>query len=870
MASNEFELSDVDCSPFPKLWLSSMHGDPAQDDICPITAPPGSSARDVVEAVASGNAVVRDDDSPIGRHTPVFGGTGPKNRKPTFGQVVALVNNYLIVEADESRASVKISLLLAEVRLCYRQEGGAPTIVVFPRATGMTTENLGFSVWIVEVEGDALSARRVLLALGFAGAVQTHFDSAYEVELGTIGQGACGTVHRAHGRHDYWSGMSVGHRRQWSGAVAAKVVKVNEGKASAANQQILFAELSILVSVQKHPNVVALLGFFKMENALDEEARLAIVMEMCSGGDLFDRITKTEGSGIYSEAESFKLMKSLLAALEHVHARQVVHRDIKAENILLKANGEPVLADFGIATLTSDKQQMERRCGSPGYAAPEVLTGSRYSEKVDIFGIGVTLFFALSGRLPFSGGDIATVLRRNLRCSIKFNNHAFDTGCDHGKEFISYLMRKDPLDRPSATEALCKLARLDLGGECALPKTCRSSGPFFPESPQKGLSLEESKPPNGRLTPAKFGSNISSCSNEAERNLKPGGSAKPLSPIGRLTPKGFGSTSSSCSNETEKNLKPGGSANPLSSPLLAEAARQSAPMSLLQRRLARLAPGGNLKGDPTASSSDGATGKLTPEQSLRVPAHDFENSFSECNVRKRRFKPIGRECLGQEEDKNTKLPTVMSKYQSSDGAADDMGVSSREWGTWKSCATDSSSMVDSCSLHGSFSSRQATFEQDDDDEHRNSRRFSRHSVFNSQDGSKELCGSPRTTFHIKEEEEEQDLWPETERLTMQLPSASDLRQQQAIELEDLKLFGEKDEGNSSPKLPVPTPPPPRPVSSPTSPPHMTGRRLRRGVRSNSGPTSGTTSGNTSGTSGTTPQLAPPVLDHSLERRKEFC
>ena len=88
----------------------------------------------------------------------------------------------------------------------------------------------------------------------------------------------------------------------------------------------------------------------------------------------------------------------------------IVHRDVKAENIVLSEHGAAVLSDFGIAARLTDQEAMGQRCGSPGYAAPELLTPKeRYCEKVDVFAVGVVLYFLLSCMLPFSGADIALI-----------------------------------------------------------------------------------------------------------------------------------------------------------------------------------------------------------------------------------------------------------------------------------------------------------------------------------------------------------------------------------------------------------------------------------------------------------------------------
>lgn len=95
----------------------------------------------------------------------------------------------------------------------------------------------------------------------------------------------------------------------------------------------------------------------------------------------------------------------------------VVHRDVKAEAISL-TEGKAVLGGLGIAAFVKDEEAMQRRVGSPGYAAPEVVTDQPYDEKVDVFGAGVVLYFALSNTLPFTGKTTQEVLELTAKCEV--------------------------------------------------------------------------------------------------------------------------------------------------------------------------------------------------------------------------------------------------------------------------------------------------------------------------------------------------------------------------------------------------------------------------------------------------------------------
>ncbi|CAE7543877.1 PEPKR2 [Symbiodinium natans] len=138
-------------------------------------------------------------------------------------------------------------------------------------------------------------------------------------------------------------------------------------------------------------------------------------MELYPGGDLFEQVMK---HGPMKEADSAEVMLGLLSALAHVHSLGIVHRDVKCENILIAEN-RAILADFGIAASLADTGAMDKRVGSPGYAAPEVLTGEPYSEKIDVFAAGVVLYYCLSAVLPFADSSVEKILARTVRAGLR-------------------------------------------------------------------------------------------------------------------------------------------------------------------------------------------------------------------------------------------------------------------------------------------------------------------------------------------------------------------------------------------------------------------------------------------------------------------
>lgn len=135
-----------------------------------------------------------------------------------------------------------------------------------------------------------------------------------------------------------------------------------------------------------HENII------KLHEVHENDTNIYLVLELLRGGELFERIVK---KGIYTEKDAAVLMKKLLSALDYMHSKGIMHRDIKPENLILKDpdnNHDVKIADFGLATVVSQGEYLFRRCGTPGYVAPEILADEKYDQKVDIFSAGVILY----------------------------------------------------------------------------------------------------------------------------------------------------------------------------------------------------------------------------------------------------------------------------------------------------------------------------------------------------------------------------------------------------------------------------------------------------------------------------------------------
>jgi len=214
----------------------------------------------------------------------------------------------------------------------------------------------------------------------------------------------------------------------------------------------LEAEIEVQQNLD-HPNIVKLYEVFK------DKQRYYLVMEICSGGELFDRIiavSEETGAG-FSERDAANYMTQILAAMRYLHSKNYAHRDIKPENFLLE-NSTPEAAikviDFGLAKkhYHGKDDPMKTKAGTPYYVAPEVLKGS-YDEKCDIWSIGVVCYILLCGFPPFCGDNDNQILKAVKKGAFDFPSPEWDAISGKAKQFISNMLVLDPAARFSA-EAL--------------------------------------------------------------------------------------------------------------------------------------------------------------------------------------------------------------------------------------------------------------------------------------------------------------------------------------------------------------------------------------------------------------------------------
>ncbi|KAI5964587.1 GIN4 [Candida pseudojiufengensis] len=221
----------------------------------------------------------------------------------------------------------------------------------------------------------------------------------------------------------------------------------------------------IIMKLLNHPNVLRLYDVWETSKAL------YLVLEYVEGGELFDLLVER---GPLEEPEAIKYFRQIILGTAYCHALGICHRDLKPENLLLDAQLNVKLADFGMAALESNGKLLETSCGSPHYAAPEIVSGLKYHGAAsDVWSCGVILFALLTGRLPFDDENI-----RNLLLKVQAGNYEMpiDEISKEAQNLISKMLEVDPTKRIS-TEKILKHSLLtkypcsneDLISEKSLP-----------------------------------------------------------------------------------------------------------------------------------------------------------------------------------------------------------------------------------------------------------------------------------------------------------------------------------------------------------------------------------------------------------------
>merc|ERR1740138_1913599 len=253
----------------------------------------------------------------------------------------------------------------------------------------------------------------------------------YDLEKKKLGEGSYGSVCKG--------------KNKASGSIrAVKTISKSQMK----NIERFKQEIAIM-KMMDHPNII------KLYESFEDHRSIYLVMELCSGGELFDRIIE---SGHFTEVQAAILMQQIVRAIYYMHESHTCHRDLKPENFLFMTK-EPIdknllkIIDFGLSCQFTLGQVLTTKAGTPYYVAPQVLAG-KYDQLSDLWSCGVIMYVMLCGYPPFFGETDAEVLSKVRLGNFSFNAADWKNVSEDAKALIRMLLKMNPRDRYTAEQAL--------------------------------------------------------------------------------------------------------------------------------------------------------------------------------------------------------------------------------------------------------------------------------------------------------------------------------------------------------------------------------------------------------------------------------
>lgn len=260
------------------------------------------------------------------------------------------------------------------------------------------------------------------------------FPEKYKVGR-TLGTGSFATVKICTSREDP--------------SIVRAVKIMDQAQMKIEDAEALKEEIRILKELE-HPQIV------KLHEVLWDKTKVYLVCELMSGGEMFDRIVAKEH---YTEGMAKREIRMVAEGLLYCHKRNIVHRDLKPENLLYSDETDEAqvkIADFGLAKVVTEANNMKTACGTPGYVAPEILAGSPdgYNEKVDVWSLGVITYILLCGFPPFYHKNNRTLFQRIKKGEFSFPSPYWDNVSEDAKEFIKSMLVVDASKRISIAQVL--------------------------------------------------------------------------------------------------------------------------------------------------------------------------------------------------------------------------------------------------------------------------------------------------------------------------------------------------------------------------------------------------------------------------------
>ncbi|XP_061923810.1 serine/threonine-protein kinase 17B [Entelurus aequoreus] len=207
-------------------------------------------------------------------------------------------------------------------------------------------------------------------------------------------------------------------------------------------------EMAVLEMARNNPRVV------NLHAAYETDHDIVLVLEFAAGGEIFDHCVSDD---LLPEAQITRLLRQTLEGVHHLHQSNLVHLDLKPQNILLTSvcpPGDIKIVDFGLARRLGAVGELREILGTPEYVAPEILNYEPITTATDLWSVGVIAYLLVTGESPFAGDDKQETYLNVSQINVDYSREAFSRVSELAVDFIRKLLVKAPEDRPSASECI--------------------------------------------------------------------------------------------------------------------------------------------------------------------------------------------------------------------------------------------------------------------------------------------------------------------------------------------------------------------------------------------------------------------------------
>ena len=344
---------------------------------------------------------------------------------------LVLINKDIFYYKDEEK---KNFLGMHNLSGCFIQEGGENEKVEIERKSFYIFEiffnnkSKTRKYYTPDIEISKNFVTKIKEAIGYM-----KFTDFYELKE-VIGKGKFGVV-------------NLGIHKKTQQQVAVKIINKDSIK-TAEDKELVRIEIGIL-KLCHHPNVVRLLDH------LENEDYIFIVTEYIEGGTLGQYFKKKNFN--FSERQASSIMIQIASGVKYLHTYGIVHRDLKPDNIMITQQNEfgvIKIMDFGLSKIVSTQEKMVDGYGTLSYVAPEVLLRTPYNKEVDIWSMGVILFYMLCGHLPFKGNKEVIIAEKIVNDDLEFDEDEWEVRSKKVRDLITSCLKKEPEERITIDEFL--------------------------------------------------------------------------------------------------------------------------------------------------------------------------------------------------------------------------------------------------------------------------------------------------------------------------------------------------------------------------------------------------------------------------------